>query len=361
LHRFQTQIYKTELSDVQEFENDAKQLKEKIQERINKINDILPQIKGELSAREMRQALILEKLIHNPTLFTDDGRPYRNQWTPRHTNPIQLIEVQGNDMLTIHFKTLVREDIVDFIKRQSGASSIKLNTPNMLSLSIIHLHQLNESILHPEHSLTPNLTYNYLALEDLEILKSAYGEGNGAALLSLISEYHKEQNQISCLKHVEDQIIKLTATASDKGFGMHVLKKFHFDAFQRLSSLINQSTRLNRAFSGALKLDRASIFIDVLQTAISQNKTHSPSFIYFLESCNNRSTRASNFTQALTESNALLKEANKTIQQWFSHKSSQFEKIPRKAATLRKDHAFFQLEQEQVNESMPNHEIKCES
>ena len=70
---------------------DAINLREAVKSRIDKIGTTLPRRSRDLSNNDICQALVLEKLVHNPRLFTDLGRPYKNPWTTRQDNPVTLI------------------------------------------------------------------------------------------------------------------------------------------------------------------------------------------------------------------------------------------------------------------------------
>lgn len=312
-----------ELSDVLALEKDALIIKTKMRERIDGIKEVLPKTSGVVSPIEIRQALILEKLIHNPVLFTDDGRPYKNPWTNRQTNTIQSINDQGNGSIRIEFKSKIPLEMVDFIKRHSADSSLTLASPRTLTISKIHLNELKEYMLHPEHAL--NLApVDYLILSDLELIKNAYGNGNSTEILNAISTYRSEMNKVAgstmeklvSITHTEFDLIQLINTAKDKGFGMHILKKFYFDAQQQVQKLINPShlpSGINQAFSAALKLDRISEFNKVVLKAFTKKKLTDPLFLSFLNYCIQSEIASTNHLEAQRESLNLSIESRKVL------------------------------------------------
>ncbi|HAT1924480.1 TPA: hypothetical protein JAZ42_15115 [Legionella pneumophila] len=313
-----------ELNDIEILEKDVEQIKRQILIRINKIAEILPQTTGVVGFDTIRQCLILEKLLHNPVLYSDDGRPYKNPWTTRQTNTVQAIHDLQNGKIQITFKFNIPEDMVDFIKRHGGGDSLSMTSPKVITISKAHLDSLRENMLHPEHSPELSLNTNYLDDKDLCIIKMAYRIGNRTKILNAIAEYrilmNNEQvsfhNKIECLTQTEAKIKALIEMANDKGLGMHILKKFYFDAQQRLQKLINQEVMphdISQAFAAALKLDRVSEFNQVVREAIVQNKVTDTQFITFLSDCIKKEALATNYKEAQKESRALSIEAQRII------------------------------------------------
>ncbi|HAT3855998.1 TPA: hypothetical protein I9781_000474 [Legionella pneumophila] len=313
-----------ELNDVEILENDAEQIKSQILIRINKIAEVLPQTTGPVGPDVIRQCLILEKLLHNPVLYSDDGRPYKNPWTTRQANTAQTINDLQNGKIQITFKFNIPEEMVDFIKRHGGGNSLTISSPKVITISKAHLDGLRENMLHPEHSPELSLYTNYLDDKDLCIIKMAYRIGNRTKILNAIAEYralmNNEQvsfhNKIECLAQTEAKIKALIELANDKGLGMHILKKFYFDAQQRLQKLINPEVLphdIGQAFAAALRLDRVSEFNKVVREAIVQNKVTDPQFAIFLTSCIKIEFLAKNYKDAQKASRALLIESQRII------------------------------------------------
>lgn len=161
-----------ELNDVEILEKDAEQIKSQILIRINKIAEVLPQTTGPVGSDVIRQCLILEKLLHNPVLYSDDGRPYKNPWTTRQANTVQTI----NDLQTGRYKLLLnsifQKKWFDFIKRHGGGDSLTISSPKVITISKAHLDGLRENMLHPEHSPELSLNTDYLDDKDLCIIHS---------------------------------------------------------------------------------------------------------------------------------------------------------------------------------------------
>jgi hypothetical protein len=315
-----------ELKDVQILEKDAETLKSKIQTRIKKIDEILPKVTGAVSVNEVRQVLILEKLLHNPVLFSDDGRPYKNPWTSRQDNPAQSVNDLNNGSVEITFKNKVSPEMLAFIKRQGGGDSLTLTSPKVITVSKAHLNALSEGMLHPEHTVNLNANAHYLDAADLAQIKDAYTDGHRTRIISAIADYQAVMNnrarstpdKMACLVKTEADLKAFIQTAKDKGFGLHVLKKFHFDEQQRLQTLMNQAlipANLNQAFAAALKLDRVSEFNEVVREAITHNKLTDAQFTGFLTLCIQKEALATNHSSAQRESLALSQEVQRVMAQ----------------------------------------------
>ncbi|HEN4755039.1 TPA: hypothetical protein U5517_002092, partial [Legionella pneumophila] len=142
--------------------------------------------------------------------------------------------------------------------------------------------------------------------------------------LNAIAEYRVLMNneqvsshkKIECLAQTEVKIKALIELANDKGLGMHILKKFYFDAQQRLQKLINPEVLphdIGQAFAAALRLDRVSELNKVVREAIVQNKVTDPQFVTFLTNCIKMETLATNYKDAQKASRALLIESQRII------------------------------------------------
>lgn len=315
----------TYLSDLIVLEKDAEILRARITERLKSIDEVLPQTTGNTGFLEIRQALILEKLLHNPILFSDDGRPFKYPWTYRQQNKIKKIEELGDNLIQLTFSDKVSSAMLDFIKRRGGGESITSTSAKTITLTKIHLTALREDLLHPEHQLVLDLSTNYLDPADLEIIKEAYNVGNRTYVMNAITTYREKMNssistdeKLKCIIETEKQLKELIDAAYDKGFGMHVIKKFFFDAQQQLQRLmppLKTPMNLNAAFIAALRLDRVSEFNAVVLEAVRQNKITNLQFTDFLDECILRVGAATNYTQAQHESRMLSSSAKKVIPQ----------------------------------------------
>ena len=124
--------------------------------------------------------------------------------------------------------------------------------------------------------------------------------------------------KLKCIVETEEQLRELILTAHDRGFGMHVIKKFFFDAqqqSQRLMPPLKVPEKLNDAFTAALKLDRVSEFNAVVLEAIKHDKISDQQFLNFLDECLQRANAATNYTKAGQESLELSNKAKEVIRQ----------------------------------------------
>lgn len=314
----------TQLNNLIILENDAEILKTKIQERITTLENLFPQTTGEVSSLEIRQALIFEKLIHNPILFSDDGRPYKNPWTYRQFNTIKKVDNIDNDSIQLTFDDKISPAMVEFIKRRSKSDSLVLNSAKTILITKEQLMGLTENLLHPEHQLTLDPSTDYIDLMDLSIIKEAYKAGNRSHVINTIASYRTKMNcdtkskeeKITLITETENQLKTYLATAYDKGFCKHVLKKFYFEAQQQLQKLIpilEIPVQLNDAFIAALQLDRVSEFNAVVMEAIRHDKINDSQFIYFLDECIKRINSTNNYIEAKHESRELSNTVERTI------------------------------------------------
>ncbi|KTD67583.1 coiled-coil protein [Legionella santicrucis] len=322
----------TQLNNLIILEKDAEILKERIQERIKTIENLFPQTTGEVSSIEIRQALIFEKLIHNPILFSDDGRPYKNPWTYRQFNTLKKVDDLDNGYIQLTFDDKIPTAMVEFIKRRSKSDSLVLNSVKSILISKEQLMGLTESLLHPEHQLALDSSTNYIDLMDLTLIKEAYNAGNRTRVINAITSYSTKMNcgtsskdeKIVLITETENQLKTYLATAYDKGFCKHVLKKFYFDAQQQLQKLmpvLEIPAQLNDAFIAALQLDRVSGFNAVVIEAIKHDKISDSQFICFLDECIQRINNTKNYIEALQESRELSNTVEKTIYKLRTPKS----------------------------------------
>lgn len=158
------------------------------------------------------------------------------------------------------------------------------------------------------------------------MLKNAYSEGNQEPILAIITDYQRQisrtdltaTQKINHITQAKTQLDASIATARDKGFGKHILKKFYFDVQQKLHLLIAPLLRpvtINTAFTSALKLDRVVKFTTVVAEAIKCDKANDPRFLSFLEECIRKADAATNYIEAQRESKTLSIDVKKTIRQ----------------------------------------------
>lgn len=298
---------------------DAIDIRNAIINRIDKIYSVLPKIREgqqhRISMEHMKQALVLEKLLHNPSLFTDDGRPYKNPWTYRQGNPVKTMELLPNGHFLLKFDSKLSTKMLDFIKRHGG-DSIGLHSSKGIEISEKKLLSLRETMLHPESQMQMQRGVNYLKFDDLNQIGMAYGKGHRTRILNLLDNYigvmskptYNQEQKLSAIRNVAIRLQRYINTAQDKGFGMHVLKKLHFDIQQRLQKMIpskDKPEHLDEAFSAALKLDRVDMFNKVMAEAIRHNRVNSLDFQDFLQTCIDEAAQASNHIEAVEASNTI--------------------------------------------------------
>lgn len=315
----------TQLSDLLTLEKDAELLKRKIKERLASLDNLLPQTSGKVGPLEVKQALIFEKLVHNPTLFSDDGRPYKNPWTYRQLNAVKNVDDLSNGCVQLSFEDRIPTAMVEFIKRRSQSDSITLTSAKTITINIEQLKALNENLLHPEHQLILEPSTNYLDILDLTLIKEAYGVGNRSKVLHAITSYRAQMDnetisadeKIDYMAQTENQLKTYIDSAYNKGFCKHMLKKFYFDVQQQLQKLMPAfkiPAQLNEAFIAALQLDKVSEFNTVVMEAVKQDKMNDSKFIRFLDERIQRIKSATNYIEAQQESSRLSKAVEKTIQ-----------------------------------------------
>lgn len=314
----------TQLNNLIILKSDVEILKTKIKERITTLENLFPQTTGKVSSLEIRQALIFEKLMHNPILFSDDGRPYKNPWTYRQFNTIKKIDNLDNGSIELTFDDKVSTAMVEFIKRRSKSDSPVMNSAKTILITKELLMGLTEDLLHPEHQLTIDPYTDYIDLMDLIVIKDAYKVGNRSRVINTIASYRTKMNcdtaskeeKIMFITETQTQLKTYLTTAYDKGFCKHVLKKFYFEAQQQLQKLmpvLDIPAQLNDAFIAALKLDRVSEFNAVVMEAIKHNKINDSQFICFLDECIQRINNTKNYIEAKQESSELSNTVEKII------------------------------------------------
>lgn len=320
-----------ELDDLSTLEKDAIDLKTIIQERLNQINHLLPQTQGPIDLADIRQGFVLEKLLHLPVLFSNDGRPYKNPWTYRQNNHLMSMTMLDNNKIQLNFSSAIPESRVDFIKRRSTCDSLNYQSEKSLVINKSQLHLLTEHSLTPEYQLIPNSTIDYLDHKDLEILSEAYGQYDTTPIIKILKEYLLQMKsnsrplhqKLQCIKETESTLKKLISASEEKGFGMNALKKFYFHSqlhLQRWISPNDTQETLNRAFSNALKLDRVSEFQNVLITALSQNQLKHEKVMQFINHCLNGLPSNPTYIQA--------KKLSKALDDWAKEVKNQLKNSP---------------------------------
>lgn len=267
---------KKELESLQVLVKDMEQQKHAIVKRIQDIDKVLPKHEEGISNVQIRQALVLEKLMNHPVLFTHDGRPYKNPWTNSHHFKIESIALLPGDANQVSIKC--NETInVEMMKvlNQHGAG-LRRTAPNTFTIDVNDLERLNEYMVFPENHSNLHPRISYLNTPDLTMLYNAYKEPEQARSLNNI--LYRYQNamlradtpaaKIALLERTESLLVK----QEKSGLSQHVLKKFYFEMQQQLQLMVPPEyslAKVNAAFAAALKLDRISEFNQVMKESIS--------------------------------------------------------------------------------------------
>ncbi|KTD46084.1 coiled-coil protein [Legionella quinlivanii] len=305
-----------ELKEVKTLKKDATDLRSVIIERIKKIENVFPKHKpAEINRVELRQSLVLEKLLHNPVLFTSQGRPYKHPWTHRQANPIKSVDAIDGGRVMLTFGKDVSPEMIDYLKRQGAGASLNLRGNRQLIISRADLANLNEKMLHPEAQSVYAHDRHYLDLRDLRTMSSAYEAGNKETILASVDSYHRimashlpAAQKIKAMQTTQKEIQDAINGTEKKGFGAHVMKKLQFDMQQKLQAMISpleMPANLTAAFNAAVRLDRVAEFNKVVQEAISKNRVTSAAFTTYLTDCVQRAAAATNHFEAVARSQEL--------------------------------------------------------
>lgn len=308
--------FEKQKKEVTELRDDAVLIEKAMDKRIKKIYDVLPESiernEHPVTRDHVKHAFILEKLLHNPTLFTEDGRPYRNPWTYRHKTSIKKVETLEDGKFILTFDNKIPVDMIAFIK-QYGGDSIELRSSKSIEISEEDLLALTETMLHPEAQNRLQHDTNYLNPNELKEISKAYEKGSRSNILQLVDGYNATMSSPLSTQEQKLNAIRETAiilqnhinTDTNKGFAKHVLKKLQFDTQLQLQAMIpleNRPVNLDQAFIAALKLDQVQLFNKVMSEAISQNRVNSQDFRDFLQECIDQEALVTNHVQAVATS-----------------------------------------------------------
>jgi len=182
-------------------------------------------------------------------------------------------------------------------------------------------------MLHPESQTQLQNGTDYLDSHDLLQISKAYNKNKGHYdnILRRVAHYHSimtnpESSQEEKLEEARNAAILLQRdidVTTDKGFGLHVLKKMHFDIQQRLQAMTppeNRPANLSQAFAAALKLDKVQVFNKIVAEAIQQNKVNTPAFRNFLQACIHQEAQAGNHAQAVAASNRIEQQGHDLLE-----------------------------------------------
>ena len=109
-------------------QKDATNVRDAVNKRIDAVVTSLPKLGENLNVRDLRQALIFEKLLHNPRIFNEMGRPYKNPWTYRQGNPVKSLEVVESGKIRITFSDEIPLEMTRFLKKTANLHSLCVAT-----------------------------------------------------------------------------------------------------------------------------------------------------------------------------------------------------------------------------------------
>lgn len=323
LDKEQKKQVELEIKDLEILAKDASIIKTAVSKRIMEIDKILPKLASELQSHDVCQAMILAKLLQPPRIFTADGRPYKYPWTDRPALQVAVMKEQEG-IIYLRFSEKIPESHLQAICH-AGNFKVKLKSDTELLIKKSDLAKINETMLYPECNLQFLPNHDYLTAIDFPLLADAYDKAKKGEIYQCIRQYQEVMHQkdlpvtekIACITDTELLLNKHIAHSKDKGYGKHILKKFYFDTQQKLQAMIHPQdypSNIVSAFESALKLDRLSIFNQVVAEAISQDKLHDSNFLAFLNHCQQHAVAAIDHPHAERESNALMDEAQHVLQ-----------------------------------------------
>lgn len=301
---------------------DAKKIKQVLVKRIDTALDFLPpftssSLKKTEKNKLTMHAMMFEKLVNKPVLFADDGRPYRNPWTSRHSN--KLINIRQIDgQIELEFSQRIRGSQLAVIAKHLGLKSTKYNDSRKIRLSADLLMKIDEHMLFAETKPQLQHEHDYLEPADLKLLAKSYPKGNRGDALKVIKTYqnkyssHDLKLSIKCIEIAQSKLEKLLNSTPNKGFIRHLQKRLQYDIQQKLFHWMGQHKpdNVEEAFAAAVKLDRVTEFNRVCQRALLLNEVNSDDFKRFLDTCIDLDKGVNNHVQAEIASSQLSKQAS---------------------------------------------------
>ncbi len=303
--------------------HDTEKIKEKLLQRIDKVDDVLLS-KSSVEPAIIQQTLLLEKMLNYPILFTEDGRPYCSPWTNKNTTKAVTVKNHSHDdLIYIQFSNAIPKDIIKMIRRQMGEknSDSWIHSEYELSIPKKVLLALTESTLFPEHEPYLDMKNNYLDVDDLRVIQHGYEGAHCHKIIELIDTYNLESSKDSTdildrMDEMEKKLHALQNGSSNQGFIKHVLRKFQFDVQQRLQRMIPEGEirePLHQAFNAAVQLDQVSSFNQVVREALHQGKLADPVFLDYLTTCIEAIKAATDHFSALKQSEIIRVGAKNTL------------------------------------------------
>jgi hypothetical protein len=324
---------KHEIRLLNQLRGDALGLKEILTERIERFKASLPPAPPGFNPELMKKALVLEKLLNFPRLYTEDGRPYRFPSSTRHDQSIRRIYTDSAG-IHVQFNEGIPRDVKSFLMDKmlltEGAKMAICDSPSELIMDEATLMAMNESLFYPEHRFDLGLEHrlepglNYLYVDELALLRKFYPDLKAdvsEAVLRTVDNYQRTfaSDPVNVIQQTQAALNDLAERAPDAGFAQHVLKKLQLDAQQKLQGMLPpgyDATRLNQAFCASLSLDHSQQFNISLAQVMQRGGLEDAHFVGFLDRCialRQRAVDAHDYAEVETCSGA-MQQALDTLQ-----------------------------------------------
>lgn len=274
---------------------------------------------------QIKPALELEKLVNNPVLFSDDGRPYRHPWTTRNTTLITAIEESGENM-RLTFSEFNREHIINTLRAAGAKPELCKRHGNTLIIPKEELKKINENSIYPERTpfIADSEKKNYLDMNSIKLMSAGYSGNNLKSANKLIEHYQIQinLNDKNPARQVEVMYDTLHAIKGSSGFAKHLELKLQLDIQQKLRPMIlnlitveelqvGMKDKLAQAYEAAVKLDRLNDLNHVLMRFVKNPvNTNQKALIEYLDNCIKHGASATDYNTAKVESLAMLKESH---------------------------------------------------
>ncbi|KTD25869.1 hypothetical protein [Legionella maceachernii] len=318
-----------QFTQLKTLEVDALKIKTAINRRIGDTFKNFPELNGSAMSPELflthhnliKQSFLLEKLVNNPVLFTDDGRPYRNPWTYRNTNNIvALREHAGTVSLT--FANFDAEQLVSIFRKNGVNLSTCHQSGNTLHIPMTELAKITELSLFPAlRDFNPH--EEYVNIEDLRRIAKSYPEGLQEHAIAIIERYQFEIVKIQdpiekahAMKYALDAIHHFCHQVSNKGFLKHVELNLQMDIQKQLRELLHLvhgdnglDAKIAEAFDAAVKLDRINDLNQVLLAFAKNPEANKKTITDYLNQCITHGLKATDYNLGKLESSQMHRES----------------------------------------------------
>ncbi|WP_225316854.1 hypothetical protein [Legionella longbeachae] len=273
---------------------------------------------------QIKPALELEKLVNNPVLFSDDGRPYRHPWTTRNTTRITAIEESGENM-RLTFSEFNREHIINTLRAAGAKPELCKRHGNTLIIPKEELKKINENSIYPERTpfIADSEKKNYLDMNSIKLMSAGYSGNNLKSANKLIEHYQIQiqRNDKNPAQQAKVMYDTLHAIKGSSGFAKHLELKLQLDIQQKLRPMIlklmtveglkaGMQDKLEKAYEAAVKLDRLDDLNHVLMRfAKYPGNTNQQKLDEYLDKCIQYGADATNYNTAKIQSDKMSAES----------------------------------------------------